>query len=317
MSRSPSGLRGISDDIIKTPQKRKAGIAMERKMFLPRLCFFTSTGLGVIGAALHTVCMLTQYEASLGYFKDGVLPLLLSILYSIAIPVTVVMALLIPKGTLGRELRAPHRAPIAYVLGLILAAFTVFSLITSYSVLFTKAGGMRTALTLCGLLAATYFVLSASRHGTFRGGLIWLGFLPIAWCLLAIAVTYSDPYVPMNSPLKASIQMGLLGFMLIMTAEMRYRLGKPLPRGAVALTGIGVFLTLTAGLPILLATPRIGDPLYPLCAGVLLFAGIYGGFMLYAYTHTPADAPPALDTAEPAVAEVPEFEDSPANTPEN
>ncbi len=277
---------------------------MERKKILPRLCFLLSVALTLCGAILRTVCMLTWYDAALGFFNAGVLPTLASILYYIAIVATIVSALLIPKGTLDGELRTPHRAPVAYGMGLALVAYTVLSLITSYATLFTAGGWVKTALTLCALLSATYFILSATRHGRFRDGLIWLGFLPVVWSLLAIAVTYSDPYVSMNSPLKLSLQMGLIGFMLIMTAELRYRLGRPLPRGAAALTGIGTFLSLNAGLPILAATAKIGDPLYPLCAGVLLIAGLYGGYMLFCYTCRPvseeiSDADDSSETGSP------------------
>ncbi len=264
---------------------------MDRKQILPRLCFLISVALTLVGMILRTICMLTQYDAALGYFNAGVLPTTSSILYYIAIAITVVLALLIPKDALGGELCTPHRAPVAYVTGLVFAAFTVLSLMTSYATLFVPGGWLTTALTLSALLAATYFILSASRHGKFRDGLIWLGYLPIIWGLLAIAVTYADPYVAMNSPLKTSLQMGLLGFMLIMIAELRYRLGKALPRGAVAITGIGMFLTCNAGLPILAAMSQIGDPLYPLCAGVLLFTGLYGGYMLFCYTHRPTTCP--------------------------
>ncbi len=268
---------------------------MERKKPLTPVCFYTSCALSLAGMILRTVCMLTEYDASLGYFDSGVLPTISSILYYIAALAAILTVLPVSKDEFRAELCTPHRAPFAYVMGLVLALFTVFTLITSYAVLFTGEGGMRTALTLMGLAAASYFMLSASHHGRFRDGLVWLSFLPIVWCLLAVAVTYSDPYVAMNSPLKLDLQLGLLGFMLILTSEIRYRLGKAHPRGAVVLTSMGVFFSLNAGLPILLSAPRIGDTLYPLCAGVLLFAGIYGGYMLFCYTH-------ALDCTDKATA---------------
>ncbi len=263
---------------------------MDRKRILPRLCFLMAVVLTVLGVALRTVCMFTHYDAALGYFDRGVLPTIGSILYYIAILAAAIGALLIPRGALSGDCLTPHRAPFAYATGLGFAAYAVLSLITAYATLFTAGGWMTTALTLSALLAATYFLLSASHHGQFRDGLLWLSFLPIVWCLLAIAVTYSDPYMPMNSPIKLSLQMGLLGFMLIMTSEIRYRLGRALPRGAVALTSIGVYLALNAALPLVVAGVKITDPLYRLCAGVLLVAGVYGGYMLFCYTHCPVDA---------------------------
>ncbi len=256
---------------------------MNRK-HLPRLCFWLSVGLTLIGAALRTVCMLTQFDASIGYFEIGVLPTLTRILYAVAVAAAAIPALLIPKGTLGGELRTPYRAPFSLAVGISLVAFTILSFITSYEVLFTKAGLVRTILTLSALLAATYFFLSAGRHGRFRDGLIWSGFLPYIWTMAAIAVTYSDATVAMNSPIKTSLHLGLLGFMLILLSELRFRLDKPAPRAAIALTGIGMFTTINAAVPIVAGISVVNHRTFSLCAGVLLFVGLYAGYMLYCYT---------------------------------
>ncbi len=281
---------------------------MDRKQ-LPRLCFLISVGLTLVGAAVRTVCMLTQFDTSVGYFDTGVLSVLSGVLYFVAVVAAAVPAMLIPKGTLSGELRTPYRTPFAIAVGLVLAAFTVLSFITSYDLLFTKGGFLRTVVTLSALLSATYFFLSAGRHGRFRDGLVLTGFLPFVWAMSAVAVTYSDVTVAMNSPIKFSLHMGLLGFMFILLSELRFRLGKPAPRAAIALTGIGVFTTLNAALPILIGATVTNHILYTLCAGVLLPVGLYGGYMLFCYTFRPAL--PLADTAETDMAaDAPDFSDS-------
>ncbi len=268
--------------------KGKVGTFMDRTRLIPRLCFLTSMALTLVGVTLRILCMLTQFDATIGYFDKGVLPTIGSALYFVAVVAAVVMVLLIPKDALGTDLHTPHRAPFAYAMGFVLVSFTVLSFIASYATLFTAGGLMKTLMTLSAILAATYFLLTAGRHGRYRDGLIWMGFLPFVWAMSAIAVTYADPFVAMNSPIKISLQMGLLGFMLIMLSELRFRLGKASPRSAVALTSIGTFCAINASLPILVASPVINDPLYLLCAGVLLMVGIYGGYMLFCYTFRPA-----------------------------
>ncbi len=264
---------------------------MDRKRLAPRLCFLVSAALTLCGVILRTVCMLTQYDADLGYFEIGPLPTVSRILYYVVIVAATVTALLIPKDALGGELRTPYRAPFAYVTGIILVAFAVLAFLTSYAVLFTSKGLLKTVLTLSAIFASGYFILSGNRHGRFRDGLTALGFVPLAWSMVAVAVTYSDPYVAMNSPVKLSLQMGLLGFMFILISELRYRLGRALPRGGIALTAIGFFCAVNAAVPLLAAGSMIRDPLYLLCAGVLLAAGLYGGYMLFSYTFHATEAP--------------------------
>ncbi len=257
---------------------------------LPRIGFFFAVALTFIGVVLRSVCMLTQFDTAVGAFTRGVLPTISTGLYFAAVIGMSVLAFLIPKNSMSKELLAPHRTPFAVVLGFALVAFTVLSIVTSYNELFASGGMMRMILTLSALLAATYFFLSAGRYGRYRDSLIWAGFLPFIWCMCAVATTYSDPSVAINSPIKVSIQMGLLGFMLIMLSELRYRLGKAAPRGAVALTGIGVFCALNAAIPILIGTVIVNHMLYTLCAALLLVAGVYGGYMLYCYTFRPPAA---------------------------
>ena len=102
------------------------------------------------------------------------------------------------------------------------------------------------------------------------------------------ANTYADPYVTMNSPIKVSLQMGLLGFMLILVAELGCRLGRPVSRKVIAMTAIGTYTALMASLPILAAASVSPSLLYTICAGVLLVVAVYGGYMLFCYTCTSA-----------------------------
>lgn len=265
---------------------------MERK-HLSRLYFWLTAALCLLGTLLRAVCMLTRYDATIGYFDQGFLPTASYVLYFVTVIAMIVGALLLPKDSIHPTLHTPYRAPFAYAVGLTLAAFvavyTALSLIPSRDALFTAAGVTELVLTLSALAATVYFPLTALRHGQYRDGLVFVGFLPLLWCMSAIAVTYSDPFVTMNSPIKVSLQMGLLGFMLILVAELGCRLGKPVSRKAIALTGIGTYLALNASLPLLVTASVSPALVYTLCAVVLLAVGLYGGYMLFCYGYGPAD----------------------------
>ena len=72
--------------------------------------------------------------------------------------------------------------------------------------------------------------------------------------LAATWETYTDPFIAINSPIKVGLQLGFLGLACMTITELRFRLGKPLPRFAAALTSIGVFCTLNGSIPVLVGT---------------------------------------------------------------
>ncbi len=266
---------------------------MDGSRAMPRLYFLITAALTLCGVTARTVSVFTRYnEASGGYFDAGFFPALGKSLYFAVVILAIIGAYLIPKGTLPTELHIPHRAFVAWPLGCAMAIFTVLLFVSAYADLFTKAGTFKTALTLLGLLGSSYFFLSATRTGRYPDWLTAAGFLPILWCMVGIAETYTDQMVTMNSPIKIGLQMGFMGFMLIMISELRFRLGKAAPRAAMALLSIGTFLTLNAAIPVLVGSTILHNVLHSLYAAVLLFAGIYGGYILLRYTaacQSPAD----------------------------
>ncbi len=278
--------------------------SMDRNRIAPRLCFASAAVTTLLGTVMRTIAMFTHFDASIGYFDAGLLPSLSDALYFVAVILAVAGAFFIPKDVLPRELCVPHRAFVAWPLGCAMALFTVLLFITSNAELFTKGGTFKTALTLLGLLGSSYFFLSATRKGRYPDWLSAGGFLPILWCMAGVAETYTDAFVTMNSPVKVSLQMGFLGFMLLLVAELRFRLGKALPRVAVAFMSIGIFFSLNAAIPVLAASGILHNALHTLYAGVLLFAGLYGAYLLFRYTCAPGQPDEIPVQAPSAEAEV-------------
>ena len=256
---------------------------MDRKR-ISRLYFLLTAAFCFVGVALRAVCMLTQFDKVVGYFNRGFLSVADTVLYFIAVISGIVGACLLPKRDLPVTLRTPCRAPLAYAVGLALVAFTAISLMVSYEAYLTTKTIADWLLVISALPAAAYFLISARLHGIYRDAVTFVGFFPILWSASAVAITYSDPFVAMNSPIKVSIQMGLLGFMFIMLPELNCRLGKPVSRKAIAMTAIGTYAALVSSLPLLLSAWISPALTYTLCAIVLLAVGLYGGYMLFCYT---------------------------------
>lgn len=270
---------------------------MDRSRTMPRLSFVLTAVLTLAGAVLRTVCMLTDFDTKVGYFNEGFLPTLSNVLYFAMVISAIVCAFLIPKGTLPTALHTRLRFPAAFLWGLSLAAFTVVSLILCFPF---RTNEVMLVPTLLGLLASTYFFVSGKKGGRYPDWLSLMGFVPVLWCVAAVGETYTDQFTAMNSPIKVALQMGFIGLMLILISELRFRLGKPLPRTAVALTGMGCFFALNGALPVLAGTGAgvLDNILHMLYAVVLLCGGLYGLFTLFQYTCLPT--PPADgETAEP------------------
>ncbi|MBQ4111938.1 MAG: hypothetical protein IJD38_03980 [Clostridia bacterium] len=258
---------------------------MDRSRFAPRLCFMAAAVLTLLGAVIRTVCFLTAYDSSTGYLNPGFLTTLSTWLYFITPAVLIAVALMIPKDTLPSTLNQKLRAPSAILVALGLAAFSAVVLIR-----FAPAkGNILLAPALLGIPAALYYGISATRNGRYPDWLSLLGFIPVFWCITAVADLYFDHFVTMNSPVKVSLQVGLMGFMVAMLGELRFRIGRPLPRVASVFFGISGYTCLTAAIPLLVATGArvLSHPLHLMYAIVLLTAGLYSLYLLFQYTCLP------------------------------
>ena len=265
---------------------------MARTPTLTKLCFWITAILTLAGVTLRSLSMLLCFDAELGYLDKGILPALSDAIYPIAVVAAAAIACMIPKGTLPKKLHTPARLPLSILMGIGFVAFSALGLILCLP---TAKSKLLLAPLLVALLASLYFFLSAKKDGAFPDWLSLLGFLPILWGVTAIAQTYTDMYTPMNSPVKITLQLGFVGLMLILIAELRFRLSKPAPRMALALWSMGSFLCLNGSVPVIVAAcARVPlNLIHILYAVVLLFGGAYGGYILWQFAHTPVSLPAA------------------------
>ncbi len=269
---------------------------MDRSRLLPRICLYGFPSLAVLGALLRTLALLTAFDAEVGYFNPGPLPVASDILLAAAILAAILCACLTPKGAVSTTLCHPVSRVPTLLMGIVLAGFTVAAFILCYpfkatSLANTGAESETIDLLLLpvifGLLSSTYYLLLVftaflDENGRTPDWLSAIGFLPIFWALASLAETYTNRYVAMNSPVKISLHLALIGFLLILITELRYRLGKAVPRLALCFLSIGIVLTIAGALPVLVATGAkvLANVPHTLYAAVLVLAGVYGVALL-------------------------------------
>jgi hypothetical protein len=173
-------------------------------------------------------------------------------------------------------------------MAVVLVAFTV----AAFLVYSPAEDSMLLATALLGIPAAFYYVISSASGDRSPDWVSMLGFIPVIWCITAVADLYFDPFVTMNSPIKVSLQMGFLGFMAATLGELRFRIGRSLPRLALVFFSLSGFTCLTAAIPLLVATGAhiLDHPLHLMYAAVLLVAGLYSLYLLFLHTRLPLPA---------------------------
>ena len=274
---------------------------MDTHRATPRLCLYATLVLTLLGVILRTACYFFFYDTDPGYFSDGILPTISNVLYFAAIAILTVCVFLTPRSAYSRNLSCPLRPLPTLGLACVLMVFFAAALLFSMAAADTTIGsGFRghkllTAAGITALLSALFYALSHNREGCYPDWLAFLGYAPVLWSIVSIGDIYFDPYVTMNSPTKLSLQLGLLGFMFISLCELRFRVGRFLPRYATAFWAIGSYASLVGSIPVLVATGAgiLCDLSHLLYAAVLLFAGVYGLYLLFCYT-----VQPSLHTAE-------------------
>lgn len=280
---------------------------MDQRRVFPRLCFLLTASTALLGVVVRSVCFLCLFEKDIGYFESGILPALSDALYLVALIIPIVCASLTPRDALPRRLNASGRAIPAVLLGLALAAFTTVSLLICFP---ARRSNTMVAPSLLGLLASTYYFLSARKSDRYPDWLSLLGYLPVFWSITAIGETYFDTYTAMNSPVKLALQFGMMGFMLIALAELRFRVDRAVPRYSLVFLSIGSYVCLVGSIPVLVATGAgiLNHLRHTLFATVLFCAGAYALYLLFRYVVSPVDTPdtPApSDTAEDILTESP------------
>lgn len=241
------------------------------------LCFTTaqkllrkiSFALAILAMALMTVAIFLDYEPDAHYFRAGaILPtaaLISALLSAICGSIPALLCKGNPSGE-GSPFSSGRAFPLSSV-GFLLAGCTL---------LVSRASDvLRTAAGVLLLLASIYgFCLCAPTLRQKTALISLLGLIPILACILLNAYYYFDVSVEMNAPIKIALQITLLFAMLSYTGEVRFHLGRPVPRLYVLidawLTGIGSLLALSLPTAFLAGSTERAD----YAVGAILLASI-------------------------------------------
>lgn len=190
---------------------------------LPRLLRKAAIWPAILAALLLTVAMFTDYESAAHYFRAGAVLPVLSLLLALLSALLGTAAILLCREPLGKIPFPQGKALPLPAVGFLLAGAVLL--------LFGQADTLRYAAGLSLLLSAPYAFLQADPNARQRKATVsLLGLLPILSCILLNAYYYFDVSIEMNSPIKLALQIALLPAMLAYVGEVRFHLGRPMPR---------------------------------------------------------------------------------------
>lgn len=238
---------------------------------MPRLVLGTSALLTLAAVIIRSAALFHRFDADVGYYDGSALSLTGRWLYA-GLLLPVILCFLIPKDALPTRLGYGKRS-LPAVMPLFASLVLVISLVTSG---LWNDGKLMIALCAVGLLTVFSFLLFL-LDGKNRQLTAAIAFFPVIWAMIGVAQTYTDPFVTMNSPIKLSVQFGLIGFMLSLTGEIRYLLDRAMPRTYLGLHSLSMFLCLSASVPYLVGWSKgiLSHDVYPLYALFLLAYGLF------------------------------------------
>ena len=278
---------------------------------LPSVFFIITALLTLAATVCHIVILLTAFDTSVGHYQDTPLSTVLLVIIGIAVAVNVVGAIITQKNALPKAWPANLIGDVATRMPMTLFIFVGIMALAPFAQ--TEGGGMiHVLLFATGILTAIYYALASSRTKKEIAGVVTvLGFAPLAWSILAVADTYLDNKIAMNSPVKIAVQLGLLSMLLLATADLRFRLGKAAPRLALAFHGFATFFCIGGGLPVLIASAVgvLNNPVYAVYAAALFSIGLYALVRSIAYVYHPVEEEtPEAETVEVEDIDAPDAE---------
>lgn len=281
---------------------------------LTRIYFLTTFALALLGATLRTFTMLLCFDAEIGYFQSGILPIICRILTIVAVILPIVLSIITPKDTYPQTWPTHGTPMIAIFPAAVLLVSGIIIIATQTSSPLALASGV------FGVLSGIYFLLTIRPQLTTKHPqtISLLGFATVFWALSSLAETYFDLNTTMNSPVKLILQFSLLSVALAIISELRFRLNKPLPRTAVALHSIAMYFSLTSGFSILVTYLKFPGsiPLYQtLCAATLLGMSLYLATRLLIYMFVSPNEVSKTPEVDNALT-IPEAPRSPTDTSE-
>jgi len=208
-----------------------SNIPISRKKI--NIFIMTAVALGILGAALRTVSLLSFYDKDIAYFQRGaIVPIILYVLYAVSVIAFAVFPLIVVKDK--AAISAPSWRDRS--LALIPAGTMIYYAITQFSKLIKvdNASPVQAVslydivLLLVAVVSIAFFVsLSFSKRGSILSLILSFGFF--LWIIVSWITTHLEFYTAINSPDKMFFHFGSVGAALFMVSELRsiYECSKP------------------------------------------------------------------------------------------
>lgn len=263
----------------------------------------TAAIAALLGAIFGALMMLLNFDSGIDYFKPNALTVIF-IIFCVGVILWLVLAARVTRtDKLTFDPCAERRAE--GVLSIISAVVALAIGVILFVVYFKERGTVTLLGAVFAVLAAFYYLslFTKERRLTPSKNILALsGFATVLWYILLVVYMYLDVFVTMNSPVKTLLIFALVAAMLATLSDVRYVIGRGLPRYSLAVNGINLFLGCTAFVSTLachIVSP-ISDVHYLLAALASLSAAAVSGVRLYSVAHgaQDPDEPTSIDTEE-------------------
>jgi hypothetical protein len=217
-----------------------------------KIYVFSSLILSLIAALLFTAAYFISFDSYIGYFSTS------AILPGIAMSVTLLTLawifsslLIIPKNSVRTD-AVPYGKGSKFTSAVCFAGFVIYTL---YRLIFSRTiatvpGLLTFFCIIAGALASIYFLMTALNKGS-ASARVYAGFAPEFWAALSMTEAYLNKNIAMNNPFKIAQMMAMLSLMLFMIYELRFLLGRAMPRLFLAFALAGVLVSSVFIIPFL------------------------------------------------------------------
>ena len=255
-----------------------------------KLYLYASLSLIALCVIFGTLSYLFSFDSSIGYFDTSALSVIFFILCALTVIGALAAFFIIPRNTIDGA--SPNALPA------VLSAMPLCAICLALGIFFGAAGilnqrgsffadyfptyiGSNKYLLLAGgillLISAIYFALLGSDRARTSELRALPGFAVPMACVLLVAITYFDLFVPMNSPTKMGFHFSMLAFAAFSVCELRVPLKKTCPRAYLSLGVITALCSATASIPQIAAFlgNKTTEPIAPLYALLSLCVFVY------------------------------------------
>ncbi len=218
-------------------------------------------GIGVLGVsvlctALRIISTLFFFDTDIGYYQAGKVIPILSYIIPIAAIIAAMAFCFVPKIRITAidAYDTVYTRICAIIPTLGFATFSVVYILSlvEYSEAQLQIPFSFILCAICSVASCVFFVLKfLGKQANIA--IVICGILTVLWLVLALAQSYFDVFVPMNSPLKTVFHFACLAAMLFTLCELRMGVDKTRTKLHIFASASAVILLPLSAIPSLLA----------------------------------------------------------------